>query len=352
MQFDLIYEVALPAHLQSSEAQVYANVLEQVSLADKLGFGCAWFVEHHTMPGYSHSSKPELILAALSQRTRAIRLGLAVIPLPYHHPIHVAEKIATLDILSKGRLEVGIGRGFAPAEYALFGKEMGASRELVEESLTILRASFGGAPMTFDGNHYRVDSLELVPRVIQRPHPPLWSAAVSPESFKRIAAQGMGVLTGPFKPWFMLESDIETYRQNWRENAAPRIGMSVSMLCLPDGKRARAIAKDAFSWFYRELYKTTLPVLEKLYPSYEHFASLGRYRQLMKLGINLKFLETFGMAVAGSPQQCIDGLERFRAAGVTNLLCGIGAGAVSHEIAGESMQCIAAEVMPHFAVPS
>lgn len=352
MQFDLIYEIALPIHLQRSEAQVYADVLDQVALADRLGFGCAWFVEHHTMPGYSHCSKPELVLAALSQRTRAIRLGLAIIPLPYHHPIHVAEKIATLDVLSDGRLEVGIGRGFAPAEYALFGKEMGESRELVEESLAILRASFCGAPISFDGRHHRIHNLEVLPRVIQQPHPPLWSAAVSPESFRRVAEQGLGVLTGPFKPWFMLASDIKTYQQNWSGSAVPRIGMSVSMLCLPDGKRARAIAKDAFSWFYRELYKTTLPVLEKLYPSYEHFAGLGRYRQLMKLGVNLKFLETFGMAVAGSPQQCIAAIERFRAAGVTNLLCGIGAGAVSNEIARESMQCLAAEVMPHFGTQS
>lgn len=352
MQFDLFYEVALPAQLNRSEAQIYDDVLDQVELADRLGFGCAWFVEHHTMPAYSHCSKPELVLAALSQRTRAIRLGLAVIPLPYHHPVHVAERIATLDILTQGRLEIGIGRGFAPAEYALFGREMRDSRELVEESLEILRASFAAQPISFRGRHYQIESLHTLPHVIQRPHPPLWSAAVSPASFVRSAKQGMGVLAGPFKPWFMLESDIRSYRSHWCGDGAPRIGMTIAMLCLPDGKRARSLAKDAFTWFYRELYKTTLPVLEKLYPSYEHFASLGRYRELMKLGINLKFLETFGMAVAGTPQQCIDGLERFRAAGVTHLLCGIGAGAVAADIARESMHCIAAEVMPHFAQPA
>lgn len=352
MQFDLFYEIALPPQLERNEAQVYADVLAEVELGDKLGFGCAWFVEHHTMPGYSHCSKPELVLAALSQRTEKIRLGLAVIPLPYHHPIHVAEKIATLDILTHGRLEVGIGRGFAPKEYTLFGQEMRDSRELVEESLEILRSSFAGRSLAFTGRHFRIDGVEILPNVIQHPHPRLWSAAVSPNSFVRVARQGLGVLAGPFKPWFMLESDVQNYRRHWCGEGAPPIGMSVAMLCLPDGKRARSLAKDAFSWFYRELFKTTLPVLEKLYPSYEHFASLGRYRELMKLGINLKFLETFGMAVAGTPQQCIDSLERFRAAGVTNLLCGIGAGAVHSDIARESMHCIAAEVMPHFVSPA
>lgn len=347
MQFDLFYEIALPPQLALTETQVYHNVIDQAVLGDALGFGCAWFVEHHAMPAYSHCSKPELVLAALSQLTQRIRLGLAIVPLPYHHPIHVAEKIATLDVLSQGRLEAGIGRGFAPAEYALFGREMRDSRALVDEALAIIRASFSGK-INHAGSHFEVRDFEVAPRVVQTPHPPLWSAAVSPDSFVRIAEQGLNVLAGPFKPWFMVESDIAAYKKAWRGEQAPRIGMSIALLCLRDGKRAREIAREAFTWFYRELLKTTTPVLEKLYPSYEHFASLGRFRELMRLGINLKFLETFGMAVAGSPAECIAALERYRAAGVTNLLCGIGAGAVEHAIARESMEVIAAEVMPHF----
>lgn len=348
MQFDLFYEIALPPQLAQSETQVYRNVMDQAVLGDALGFGCAWFVEHHAMPAYSHCSKPELVLAALSQLTRRIRLGLAIVPLPYHHPIHVAEKLATLDVLSQGRLEAGIGRGFAPTEYALFGREMRDSRALVDEALAIIRASFAGK-IEHDGAHFRVCDFEVVPRAVQKPHPPLWSAAVSPESFIRIAEQRLNVLAGPFKPWFMVEADIAAFKKAWRGEHAPRIGMSIALLCLRDGKRARAIAREAFTWFYRELLKTTAPVLEKLYPSYEHFASLGRFRELMRLGINLKFLETFGMAVAGSPAECTAALERYRAAGVTNLLCGIGAGAVTHDIARESMETIAADVMPYFA---
>ena len=132
MQFDLFYEIALPPQPGRSEAQAYSDTLAEIELADGLGYGCAWLVEHHFMPGYSHSSKPELTLAALSQRTRNIRLGHAVIPLPLHHPVHIAERIATLDILSGGRREVGIGRGFSPREYAAFGAKMEHSRELVE----------------------------------------------------------------------------------------------------------------------------------------------------------------------------------------------------------------------------
>jgi alkanesulfonate monooxygenase SsuD/methylene tetrahydromethanopterin reductase-like flavin-dependent oxidoreductase (luciferase family) len=102
------------------------------------------------------------------------------------------------------------------------------------------------------------------------------------------------------------------------------------------------------TWFYHELYKTALPVLEKLYPSYEHFRELGRFRDFMKLGISLNLLESFGMAVVGTPQECIQQLRKFEAAGVTNILCAVGAGAVRTEIVQESLHCIATEVMPVF----
>src|SRR5512135_2537135 len=142
MQFDLFHEISLPPQPVRSETQAYSDTLAEIELADRLGYRCAWLVEHHFMRGYSHASKPELLLAALSQRTRRIRLGHAVIPLPLHHPVHIAERIATLDILSGGRIEIGIGRGFSPQEYSVFGAAMGQSRELVDESLAILRASF------------------------------------------------------------------------------------------------------------------------------------------------------------------------------------------------------------------
>ena len=112
MRFDLFYEAAVPPRLGLSEAGTYAGILAEIELADRLGYGCAWLVEHHFLRGYSHASKPELLLAAAAARTGSIRLGHAIIPLPLHHPVHVAERVATLDVLSGGRLEVGIGRGF------------------------------------------------------------------------------------------------------------------------------------------------------------------------------------------------------------------------------------------------
>ena len=346
MQFDLFYEISQPPHLARSEAQAYADTLAEIELADRLGFGCAWLVEHHFMRGYSHSSKPDLVLAAASQRTGRIRLGLSVVPLPYHHPVHVAERVATLDILTAGRLELGIGRGFSPQEYGVFGAAMSDSRSRTAESLAILRQSFLRRPVTFHGEHYHLDALDILPYPVQSPHPPLWTAAVSPDTFTWAAQQQLGMLAGPFKPWMMVKHDIRNYLDSAAAAPAPRAGMTVGIFCLPDGKRARELAKPALMWFYNALFATTLPVLEKLYPSYEHFHDLGRFRSLIKLGINLKLLETFGMAVVGTPAECIEKLQKYREAGVTNLLCAVGAGALPTEAIQESMHCIAEDVMP------
>lgn len=349
MLLDLFYELAMPPWLERSEAQAYADALGEIELADRLGFHGVWLVEHHLMPGYSHLSKPDLLLAALAQRTTRLRLGLGVIPLPYHHPLHVAERIGTLDVLSGARLEVGIGRGFSPDEYAAFGAEPAQSRALVEESLAVLRAAAEDAPIVHHGQHFRLDAVNVLPRPLQRPYPPLWSAAVSPETFEWAAREGLGVLAGPFKPWAMIAADLKRYRQAWRSEHPPRIGMTVALLCLPDRARARELAAPALRWSYGELLRVTAPVLERLWPSYEHMHQLGRFRRLFKLGARLRVLELAGLAIVGTPAECLERIERLREAGVTHLLCSIGAGAVPTDVVRESLECIASDVLPRLA---
>ncbi|MBU6485848.1 MAG: LLM class flavin-dependent oxidoreductase [Betaproteobacteria bacterium] len=351
MKLDLFHEFAVPPQLGRSEAAAYAETIEEIELADRLGFHGVWLAEHHFMPGYSHSSKPELILAALARRTSRLRLGLAVVPLPYHHPVHVAERVATLDLLCDGRLEVGIGRGFSPPEYAAFGVDMGDSRALVDESLAILRAAADDAPVRFAGAHFRLDGVTVVPKPRQRPHPPLWSAAVSPDTFEWAARNGLGVLAGPFKPWFMVASDIRRYRELWTYPEPMRIGMTVGMLCLRDGARARRLAAPAFKWFYDELLRVTAPVLENLLPSYEQFHDLGRFRRLARWGTRARVLDLAGLTVAGTPDECLARIRRYRDAGVTHLLCAVGAGALPTGVVRESLECIASDVLPALAQP-
>ena len=175
-----------------------------------------------------------------------------VIPLPLHHPVHLAEGIATLDILSGGRLEVGVGRGFAPAEYAAFGVALEQSRERVDEALDVILASFARQPVTYRGAHFQCDALDIVPHVVQSPHPPLWTAAVSPDTYLWAARRKLGVLAGPFKPWFMVKHDIGNF-QRVCHAAARHDRRSVVLRTA----RARRLAAPAFKWFYQELFRAT-----------------------------------------------------------------------------------------------
>ena len=345
MHFDLFHELAMPPQLGRSETQAVADWLCELELADTLGFRCAWLPEHHFSGDYSHCAAPDLLLAAASTRTRRLRLGLAVIPLPHHHPVRVAERVATLDVLSGGRLEVGIGRGFSPLEYAVFGADQKNSRAIMTEALALLRASFRREPVRLVSG----ETVNILPKPVQAA-PPLWAAAVSPEGFAWAADQKLPVLAGPFKPWFMTRADLAAFRAAWPASTPPSIGLALGIFCLRDGRRARRLAAPAFEWFYRELFRVTAPVLERLYPGYEHFASLGRFRHLLRLGVNLRFLTTFGMAVVGSPEECVEALGKYREAGVTHLLCAVGAGALPTDLVRECLHVLAEEVMPHFAV--
>jgi alkanesulfonate monooxygenase SsuD/methylene tetrahydromethanopterin reductase-like flavin-dependent oxidoreductase (luciferase family) len=358
MRFDLFYELSVPAFAGRGESQVFMESLEEIAHAETLGYRTAWLVEHHFMPEYSHSTAPGLVLAAASQRTSRIRLGHAILPLPYHHPIKVAEQIATLDLLSQGRVEFGFGRGFSPREYAAFDAAMGESRSVTAEALEVIRLAFTGQPVTHAGRHFQFEGLEVLPRVLQRPHPPLWQAAVSPESFTLAAELGVGALVGPFKPWFMVREDLRQYRAAWKTYHGdappaaghnPRLAMTVGLYCHADPRHARREAKAPFEWFYGRLLGQTRPVLEQLYDGYEYYRRLGRFRGLMQKAVNLKLLDSLGMAIVGTPQHCVERLKALQREGVDHVLLAFGAGAMPTEQVRASMRLFAEEVMPEFA---
>jgi len=356
MQFDLFFELAVPEHTGRGEREVFADTLGEIALADELGFTTAWVVEHHFAREYSHSSAPEVFLSAASQRTAAIRLGHGVVVLPYNHAVRVAERAATLDLLSDGRVELGVGRGFSPTEYAVFGADMGDSRRIVDESLSVMRAGFAEGAADFAGDHYRLEDVEVLPKPAQKPHPPMWTAAVSPETYTWAAKEGLGALAGPFKPWFLVRQDLKAYRRAWAEHqgdepmpgANPRFGMTIGLLCLPDGDRARELAREPFTWYYERLLAQTRPVLERFRESYDYYQKLGRLQPLLKRAVRLSLLESMGMVVVGSPEECIRKLAKYQEAGVDHLLLAVGAGALPTEVVQESLKTVAEQVMPHF----
>src|SRR5215468_735449 len=280
MKFGLFYELAVPGFTGKSEEQVYRETLEEIELADRLGIDSVWLVEHHFMREYSHSSAPDMFLAAASQRTKRIRLGHAIFLLPFWHPVRVAERIATLDILSGGRVEFGIGRGFTPMEYDTFGVRMEDSRSLVDESMDVVLRCFGEGRVKHDGKHFKVADCEVLPKPLQKPHPPIWTAAVSPETYDMAAERGWGVLAGPFKPGFMVMQDLERFKTGWanagRRPEDIRFAMTLGVFVSNHRQHARTVAKRNIAWFYKLLLMLTRPVLARAPKTYESYGELQR----------------------------------------------------------------------------
>jgi alkanesulfonate monooxygenase SsuD/methylene tetrahydromethanopterin reductase-like flavin-dependent oxidoreductase (luciferase family) len=196
MKFDLLYELQIPKpHDARSEWRAYKQALEQIELADRLGFDTVWAVEHHFLVEFAHSSAPEVCLAAAAQRTKRIRIGHGVVLLPskFNHPIRVAERAAALDLVSDGRLEFGTGRS-SQYEQAGFEIDTELSRDMWQESLEIVPRMWTEDPFEFHGRFVNIPSRSIVPKPLQQPHPPIWMAATSPQSWEIAGRNGIGIL--------------------------------------------------------------------------------------------------------------------------------------------------------------
>src|SRR5262249_37895774 len=195
VKFGLFFEHQVPRPwAEGDESRVLREGMEQIELADRLGFDCAWLVEHHFLEEYSHSSAPEVFLGAASQRTRRIRLGHGIIQLPTNHPIRVAERVATLDLLSGGRVELGLGEGQGPVELHPFGARVREKRDVWEESVRALVPAFTRETWAAHANSFDFPARTLTPKPYQKPHPPLWVACSNITTIGNAGQWGMGAL--------------------------------------------------------------------------------------------------------------------------------------------------------------
>jgi alkanesulfonate monooxygenase SsuD/methylene tetrahydromethanopterin reductase-like flavin-dependent oxidoreductase (luciferase family) len=350
MRFDLFHELAVPKFMGYSERDVHRQTLDEIAFADEAGFDGVWLVEHHFQPEFSHCPAPEVLFGAISQRTKRIRIGHGVVLLPFNHPVRVAERIAVLDIISDGRMDVGVGRGFSPLEYDVFGGTMDQSRGKVDEGLEIMRRAWGDEPFSFDGQHWSFPEIEVVPKPVQKP-PKLWTAAVSPETYIMGAEQGLGVLAGPFKPLFMVAEDRERFvtrcHEVGRDPAELGFGMTVGAVVLDDHKRAMRVAEENVRWFYQQLLKLTAPVLERGGQSYQYYREeLGTLRALTGGSPSIEALQAAGMVVAGDPEHVIEQLRNLADHGVDHVLLSLQAGGVPHEDVLRSIELFGEQVIP------
>jgi alkanesulfonate monooxygenase SsuD/methylene tetrahydromethanopterin reductase-like flavin-dependent oxidoreductase (luciferase family) len=179
----------------TTESQVYADGILQAKLADELGFGCWWSVEHHCTGNFSYCSTPDMFLTLLSQHTEQIHLGTSgtLAPFGIHHPLQIAERAAFLDVVSGGRVELGLARS-VQREWETFGIDPQEASEQVAEALRLIPRFWTEEPFAYDGKHLSIPPRNVVPKPVQKPHPPLWVTAAHVEGFERAGRLGVGVL--------------------------------------------------------------------------------------------------------------------------------------------------------------
>src|SRR5262249_48744787 len=164
-----------------SSQEIYARGVEMAQAAEELGFRSVWLAEHH-FSTYGYLSRPVQLATYIAAKTSRLRVGTAVIVVPLHHPLVIAEEVATLDLLSGGRLDVGLGRGYQQYEFERFGLELESGRARWEESVDIVLKAWTGEPFSYDGKFYKIPETVVFPQPVQRPRPPIWITAQSPES--------------------------------------------------------------------------------------------------------------------------------------------------------------------------
>lgn len=181
-----------------SVPQYFRDFLEITQRAEELGFDSVWVSEHHFTRYGGILPRPQVLLAAMAERTRRIRLGTAVSLVPFDNPIRAAEDFALLDVLSGGRLDLGVGRGLFPFEYDGIGVPQDEGRQRMEEGVEVILGAWQQERLTFAGQFTNVTNLTILPRPIQKPHPPLYAAALSPESYEWAARKGYNLLQVPY----------------------------------------------------------------------------------------------------------------------------------------------------------
>lgn len=337
MDIDIFLEFASPPKSGRELTAVFADGLVLARAADDAGFGAVWIAEHHFLGDYSNSSAPEMLLAAIARETRRVGLGFAVVPLTIHDPVRVAERLATLDILSGGRALWGVGRGVTPVELEAFGVDPARSRAEFRRRY----AEFAGLLRT--GKTQRAGKvLEVRPQ----PSPRLvdgWMATVSPESYDLAAELGLDVMAGPFKPWPMVKADLARYR---RLRPGGRTSFTLACYCEADHRAARRRAGPGIVWAFRKVLEVARPFLAKRTEGYEHYRRLGIASTLLDNACTLPLLEMLGFAAVGSPEHVTERLAAIAGTGVDRVSLAVGGGDLTAAEAARCVELLGAHVVP------
>jgi alkanesulfonate monooxygenase SsuD/methylene tetrahydromethanopterin reductase-like flavin-dependent oxidoreductase (luciferase family) len=241
MQFGTFLLLQSPTARPSAE--IYTRAIEQARFAEQLGFSTAWLAEHH-FTNYSHSSQPFVLLSYLAARTERIRLGTAIVPLPLHDPLLVAEQAATVDVLSNGRLELGLGKGYQQYQFDRLMAEKISEREAFDELVDIVAMALRGEPFDFGGKTRQIPETLVYPQPIQRP-PPIWCVVNStdPTALAAAATRGFNIFTGVLEPISAL-TNVRTQLEARQMGRRTRIGTQRPVFVTRSEQEARDVVEE------------------------------------------------------------------------------------------------------------
>jgi len=357
MKFGIFHELSVgkPWH-DRSEHEVYHNALEQVELADQLGFDQAWAVEHHFLEEYSHCSAPEVFLAAAAVRTKNIRLGhgvMMVLP-PFNHPARCAERGAALDIISNGRLEFGTGRSATWTELGGFRCDPDLTKEMWDEAVRAIPKMWTQETFSWQGKYFSMPERPIVPKPLQKPHPPLWVAVSSPETAIQAAERGIGCLGVSIGAPEEYEQRVKDYRRVIRR--CEPVGAfvneqvnGVTFLYVDETDEEARIWGTKLVYAFSHL-AAHLVGISSVYPTPAYKTPgllFAVRRQAEEQGPGGGIIRG-GMAI-GSPHTVIQQLKQWEEIGVDRMVCIINtAEQIPQERVLRSLRLFAEQVMPAF----
>ena len=344
MKFGVFFQA--PEAVGQSHAQRYQEMFELIQCAEELGFDVAWLAELHFGGAFSLLANPLMMVPVIAQRTKRIRIGTAVALLPLQHPLTIAEQAATADVLSGGRLEFGVGRGSIPSQFHGFKIDVAENRARFDESLEIIRRAWTEERFSYRGKFWDVEELAVVPRPVQKPHPPIRVAVHTAESFAHIADKGWPIYSGTTTtPLPQLREYMALYRERFA--AAGHTWQTDQMaLMLPMYVGDREAMRPGVHKYYRNL-ETIFSEVPEAYG--EH---LPRLKMIRENVANLPF-EKFcrDQGVFGDTAEVIDKLQAARDDfGLSQIICWFDQGNMLPRAEVErTMRRFADEVMPKLA---
>lgn len=326
---------------ESSET-VFNRGIEITQAADELGFRNMWLAEHH-FSTYGYLSRPLMLALHLANKTRRMRVGTAVIVLPLHHPLVVAEEIATVDLLSGGRLDIGLGRGYQRYEFERLGVDLNESRKRWEEEVDIILLALQGKPFTYDGEFYQIPETSVFPLPVQQPHPPIWVTAQSLPSVEATVKRGFNLISGgfgiPIERLRAFREAFESHVQKYPPKQPIRVGTQRPVYVTDNEADARAAAEQA-RWNQR----VTLS-LRNNYARVENGHAIAV--PFENEPSTDEILDQF--SVIGTPDQCIRQIRRIQdVMGIDHFNCSFWFGDLKQPNILRSMRLFAEEVMPAF----